>query len=145
MPKQPLLRRESWRDGLEIRWFNAGGGPQQDGEDPHFAYGREQVYPGGMFEHHLGRHVRESGYPGELLGSWVLELDDNWRPYYTGSIDVLPSATITGTVPAKTISVDAQTGEIKVYDLEDTPQWIDRIYSADTVKMILNWWGVPGF
>lgn len=27
--KQPLLRRESWRDGLEIRWFNAGGGPQQ--------------------------------------------------------------------------------------------------------------------
>ena len=26
---QPLLRRESWRDGLEIRWFNAGGGPQQ--------------------------------------------------------------------------------------------------------------------
>lgn len=30
-----------------------GGGPQQDGEDPHFPYGREQVYPGGMFEHHL--------------------------------------------------------------------------------------------
>jgi beta-glucosidase len=30
-----------------------GGGPQQDGEDPHFPYGREQVYPGDMFEHHL--------------------------------------------------------------------------------------------
>lgn len=30
-----------------------GGGPQKDGEDPHFAYGREQVYPGGMFELHL--------------------------------------------------------------------------------------------
>ena len=30
-----------------------GGGPQRDGEDPHFAYGREQVYPGGMFELHL--------------------------------------------------------------------------------------------
>ncbi|EAM9901950.1 malto-oligosyltrehalose trehalohydrolase [Salmonella enterica] len=26
---QPLLRRESWREGLEIRWFNAGGGAQQ--------------------------------------------------------------------------------------------------------------------
>lgn len=23
--EQPLLRRENWRDGLEIRWFNAGG------------------------------------------------------------------------------------------------------------------------
>jgi beta-glucosidase len=30
-----------------------GGGPQKDGEDPHFAYGREQVYPGGNFEYHL--------------------------------------------------------------------------------------------
>lgn len=30
-----------------------GGGPQLDGEDPHFAYGREQVYPGGRFAEHL--------------------------------------------------------------------------------------------
>ena len=30
-----------------------GGGPQKDGEDPHFAYGREQVYPGGQMEYHL--------------------------------------------------------------------------------------------
>ncbi|RAX46828.1 glycoside hydrolase family 3 protein [Arthrobacter sp. AQ5-06] len=30
-----------------------GGGPQKDGEDPHFEYGREQVYPGDNFEYHL--------------------------------------------------------------------------------------------
>jgi beta-glucosidase len=30
-----------------------GGGPQRDGEDPHFAGGREQVYPGGRFADHL--------------------------------------------------------------------------------------------
>lgn len=30
-----------------------GGGPQKDGEDPHFAYGREQVYPGDNREYHL--------------------------------------------------------------------------------------------
>jgi beta-glucosidase len=30
-----------------------GGGPQRDGEDPHFSYGREQVYPGGRFDYHL--------------------------------------------------------------------------------------------
>lgn len=30
-----------------------GGGPQKDGEDPHFPHGKEQVYPGGNFEHHL--------------------------------------------------------------------------------------------
>ncbi len=30
-----------------------GGGPQMDGEDPHFDYGREQVYPGGHFDYHV--------------------------------------------------------------------------------------------
>lgn len=30
-----------------------GAGPQKDGDDPHFAYGRDQVYPGGNFEYHL--------------------------------------------------------------------------------------------
>jgi beta-glucosidase-like glycosyl hydrolase len=30
-----------------------GGGAQKDGEDPHFPYGREQVYPAGRFEEHL--------------------------------------------------------------------------------------------
>ena len=30
-----------------------GGGPQRDGLDPHFADGREQVYPGGQQRYHL--------------------------------------------------------------------------------------------
>ncbi|WP_106815138.1 glycoside hydrolase family 3 N-terminal domain-containing protein [Microbacterium timonense] len=42
-----------------------GGGPQRDGEDPHFHYGKEQDYPGGMFEYHLEpfRRVIERGVP----------------------------------------------------------------------------------
>lgn len=31
----------------------AGGGPQKDGEDPHFTYGGEQAYPGNNFDYHL--------------------------------------------------------------------------------------------
>ena len=30
-----------------------GGGAQKDGADPHFSWGREQVYPGGRFDYHL--------------------------------------------------------------------------------------------
>jgi beta-glucosidase len=30
-----------------------GGGPQKDGEDPHFPYGKEQVYPGNHFDYHI--------------------------------------------------------------------------------------------
>ena len=31
----------------------SGGGPQKDGEDPHFPYGKEQVYPGNNFDYHI--------------------------------------------------------------------------------------------
>ena len=31
----------------------SGGGPQKDGEDAHFPYGKEQVYPGNNFDYHL--------------------------------------------------------------------------------------------
>ena len=31
----------------------SGGGPQMDGEDAHFPYGREQVYPGNNFDYHV--------------------------------------------------------------------------------------------
>ncbi|MDX1286268.1 MAG: glycoside hydrolase family 3 protein, partial [Draconibacterium sp.] len=30
-----------------------GGGPQVDGQDPHFDWGMDQHYPGGMFDYHL--------------------------------------------------------------------------------------------
>ncbi|MFJ9806798.1 glycoside hydrolase family 3 protein [Streptomyces sp. NPDC101158] len=30
-----------------------GGGPQKDGEDPHFPHGKDQIYPGGMRAYHL--------------------------------------------------------------------------------------------
>ncbi len=31
----------------------SGGGPQLNGDDPHFSYGKEQAYPGNNFEYHL--------------------------------------------------------------------------------------------
>lgn len=48
-----------------------GGGPQKDGEDPHFDYGKEQVYPGGQFDLHLGPFK-------EAIAAGVAQL----MPYY---------------------------------------------------------------
>ncbi|MEU1514547.1 glycoside hydrolase family 3 N-terminal domain-containing protein [Streptomyces sp. NPDC005811] len=54
-----------------------GGGPQKDGEDPHFPHGKEQVYPGGRREYHLApfRAAIEAGcsqmmpYYGQPVGT----------------------------------------------------------------------------
>ena len=54
----------AYLDGLQGEWVGAnsvacttkhfpGGGPQKDGEDAHFPYGREQTYTGGRFWDHL--------------------------------------------------------------------------------------------
>ncbi|MFD8003716.1 glycoside hydrolase family 3 protein [Streptomyces mirabilis] len=61
-----------------------GGGPQKDGEDPHFAHGKEQIYPGGMREYHLQpfKAAVEAGcsqvmpYYGQPIGTdWGLLTD----------------------------------------------------------------------
>lgn len=48
-----------------------GGGPQADGEDPHFAYGTDQIYPGGHFDTHLRPFT-------ELLAAGATQV----MPYY---------------------------------------------------------------
>ncbi|WP_137131412.1 glycogen debranching protein GlgX [Rhizobium sp. FY34] len=51
--KQPIFRRESWRDGMEVNWFNAGGGYQQP----------DHWLEGSTLGLHLGRRDLE-GQPG---------------------------------------------------------------------------------
>lgn len=49
-----------------------GAGPQRDGEDSHFVYGQDQVYPGGHFDTHLRPFA-------ELIAEGVSQV----MPYYS--------------------------------------------------------------
>ena len=42
----------------------SGGGPQKDGEDAHFPYGKEQVYPGNMFDYHI-KPFKDGAFPAK--------------------------------------------------------------------------------
>lgn len=42
----------------------SGGGPQKDGEDAHFPYGKEQVYPGNNFDYHVKPFI-EGAFPAK--------------------------------------------------------------------------------
>ncbi len=42
----------------------SGGGPQADGEDAHFNYGKEQVYPGNNFDYHIIPFI-EGAFPAK--------------------------------------------------------------------------------
>lgn len=62
-----------------------GGGPQLDGEDPHFAYGREQVYPGDNLEYHLKPFVAVIAAGGsQLMPYYGMPIDTDLEPVAFG-------------------------------------------------------------
>ena len=55
----------------------SGGGPQKDGEDAHFPYGAEQVYPGDNFDYHV-RPFTEGAFPantGQIMPYYGIPVD----------------------------------------------------------------------
>jgi beta-glucosidase len=57
-----------------------GGGPQKDGEDPHFPYGREQIYPGGAFAVHLKPfEVAIRTGTGQMMPYYGMPVETEWE------------------------------------------------------------------
>ncbi|NNC11029.1 glycoside hydrolase family 3 protein [Planctomonas sp. JC2975] len=57
-----------------------GGGPQKDGEDPHFAWGREQVYPGDAREYHLKPFIAAIGAGAtQMMPYYGMPVGTDWE------------------------------------------------------------------
>lgn len=97
--------------------------------------------PDALFNQDLLRHVYLSGYTYGDLVDPTLEVDDNWRPYFTISL-MQPSRGFTGEVVNRVLLVDTQTGAISDYAPTAVPAWVDRIIPASTVNDYLTWWGL---
>lgn len=71
---------------------------------------------------------------------YTFELDDEGNPYWV----ITRYDNAIGLTEQKAIGVliiDAQTGKSNVYDIENTPQWVDRIQPAGYINNYLNKWG----
>lgn len=108
-----------------------------DGNEIHIAY-----WPGGWTDANLERLVWKS-YPDYYVDDYTFELDETGRPYYTATLNK-PALRFMQAVPEKFITVDAQTGVISEYALNAIPSWVDRVYSRDTVRGLMDWWGEWG-
>src|SRR6266852_6488714 len=97
--------------------------------------------PGALLNQDLLRHVYLSGYTYGRLVDPTLELDDSFHPYWTISL-MQPTRGYTGDVLSVVLIVDAHTGDIKVYQPQDVPYWVDRVIPSDTVNQYLSWWGL---
>jgi hypothetical protein len=107
----------------------------KEGQPLHMRY-----LPDAVFMQNLTRYVYMAGYTDGILEDPTLEVDDNWRPFYT--ITYLQYAFgVAGKKLDKVLIVDAQTGKIDAYEPAKVPTWVDRVMSYDLVKEYATDWG----
>ena len=84
------------------------------------------------FSRNLYRHIR-FGYPTAIISQINFEIDEDGKPYFIASV-VEPTIGILGGEDVKAvIVVDASTGEMKKYNTDEVPTWIDRVYPAELI------------
>ncbi|WP_455537904.1 hypothetical protein [Terrisporobacter sp.] len=112
-----------------------------DGKQIKIVY-QEEAY----FLQDLHRHIYLSGVVNYGMTEFTFEIDDNGRPYWVASL-YEHSVGFGGSNAVGTAVVDAQSGEVKVYSIKDTPEWIDRIQPESFVVQQIKDWGlyVKGF
>jgi hypothetical protein len=109
-------------------------------EDPSGKPYRIKYYRGGYLGQKFERYLWNNGYRSQSLGELVLEVDDNWQPYYTAAIN---KVTVGRSLfaPKEMLRVNPTTGSTNTYPIGKAPEWVDRVYSKGMVEKMLNYWG----
>lgn len=92
-----------------------------------------------LFGRNVKRHLRFS-YPTAIFDAPSFEVDDSGHPYYVATT-YKTRFFFNYKEPIGVITLDAVTGETKMYNLEESPQWVDRVYSADLILSQLDDYG----
>jgi len=86
------------------------------------------------------RWAYDHGYSGYLLDDPTLEINDQGLPFYTVTL-LRPRVGWTFDAPVGVLVINAHTGQISRYALDDVPYWVDRVYSQQMALTIANWYG----
>ncbi len=88
--------------------------------------------PSDLFGHDLMRKLRFS-YPTVIFDEVNFEIDENGQPYWIASVLTKRIGLLQGEDVKGAVLLNAVTGESQYYDVEEIPQWVDRVYSADLI------------
>lgn len=91
------------------------------------------------FGRNVKRHLRFS-YPTAIFGEPSFEVDDEGHPYYVATT-YKTRFFFNYKEPTGVITLDAVTGETVRYELDESPQWVDRVYSAELILSQLDDYG----
>jgi hypothetical protein len=96
--------------------------------------------PSAYFGDEIRRHIYFKGYTTVGLTDFTFEIDDKGRPFWVVT-KYEKKIGFSGNDATGVVVVDAQTGDVKEYNITNTPQWVDRIQPISFIEDQLNDWG----
>ncbi len=92
------------------------------------------------FGRNIYRHLRFA-YPAYIFDDVNFEIDDNGTPYWICPVKKYNIGLFGGVTIGRVVLCNAITGELNDYAVEDVPQWVDKVYSADMLINLYNYSG----
>ena len=89
----------------------------------------------------IERHVRFK-HPTKMFGETNFEVDDEGNGYYITSVLTKRIGIFGGTDVKGAIVTNGASGESNYYDLENVPNWVDRVYPAELLVAQLDYRGM---
>lgn len=96
--------------------------------------------PEAFFFSNLERYLYFNGYAATGLEDYTFEIDDTGKPYWVVT-HYKKEIGVSGDNATGIVVIDAETGAISDYGIEDTPAWVDRVQPQEFVEDQLNDWG----
>ncbi len=93
-----------------------------------------------FFMSQMERYLYFNGYATTGLEDYTFEIDDEGNPYWVVT-KYEKRVGFGGNDAVGVVILDAQTGEIQEYSVDETPAWVDRIQPQDFIEDQLNDWG----
>ncbi len=92
------------------------------------------------FNRNIYRHLRFA-HPTYIYGDLSFEIDEDGVPYWVAPVKKFKIGLFGGETVGKVVLCNSITGEMTTYDVEDVPQWVDRVYSADLLVKLFDYYG----
>lgn len=93
------------------------------------------------FNRNIYRHLRFR-YPTFIFDQLSFEIDEDGTPYWICPVKKYNIGLFGGQTIGKVVLCNAITGETSCYNIEDCPQWVDSVYSADLLIQLYDYYGV---
>lgn len=97
---------------------------------------------GEYFNRNIYRHLRFH-YPTYIFDDQIFfEIDDEGTPYWVCPVKKFNIGLFGGQTIGRVVLCNAQTGECTDYTVEDVPQWVDKVYSAELLISLYDYHGI---